>query len=31
VNERGDVFPVARPDVADLDYFMWYCDAPFER
>lgn len=28
---RGDVFPVARPDVADLDRFMWETDSPFER
>jgi hypothetical protein len=28
---RGDVFPVGRPDVADLDRFMWETDSPFER
>jgi hypothetical protein len=31
VDERGSVFPVAKPDVADLDGFMWDTDSPFER
>jgi hypothetical protein len=29
-DERG-VFPVARPDVEDLDRCMWDNDSPFER
>jgi hypothetical protein len=31
MDERGDIFAVGRPDVADLDAFTWECDAPFER
>ena len=31
VDKRGDIFPVGRPDVADLDRFMWDTDAPFQR
>jgi hypothetical protein len=31
MDERGDVFPVGRPDLADLDSFMWNVDSPFER
>jgi hypothetical protein len=31
MDERGSVFPVAKPDVADLDRFMWNVDSPFER
>jgi hypothetical protein len=31
MDERGDIFPVGRPDVADLDQFMWESDSPFER
>jgi hypothetical protein len=30
-DERGDVFPLGRPDLADLDRFMWDTDSPFER
>jgi len=30
-DERGDVYPVGRPDIADLDRFMWETDSPFER
>jgi hypothetical protein len=31
MDQRGDIFPVARPDVADLDRYMWETDSPFER
>jgi hypothetical protein len=31
MDERGDIFPVAAPDLADLDRVMWNADAPFER
>jgi hypothetical protein len=31
MDERGSVFPVAKPEVADLDRFMWNVDSPFER
>jgi hypothetical protein len=31
LDERGQVFPVAKPDVGDLDKFMWDVDSPFER
>jgi hypothetical protein len=31
IDKRGDIYPVGRPDVADLDSFMWDADAPFER
>ena len=31
VDKRGDIFPVGRPDVGDLDKFMWETDSPFER
>lgn len=31
MDQRGDVFPVQRPDIADLDRFMWETDSPFER
>jgi hypothetical protein len=31
MDERGGIFPVGRPDVADLDRFMWEADSPFER
>jgi hypothetical protein len=31
MDERGSVFPVAKPDVADLDRFMWNVDSPFEK
>jgi len=31
MDDRGDVFPVGRPEVADLDQFMWDTDSPFER
>jgi hypothetical protein len=30
-DERGDVSPVGKPDIADLDRFMWDTDSPFER
>jgi hypothetical protein len=29
--EGWSIFPVGRPDVADLDRFMWDLDSPFER
>jgi hypothetical protein len=29
-DERGDVFPVGRPDAADLDRFMWETDSPYD-
>lgn len=28
---REGLFPVGKPDVADLDEFMWKTDSPFER
>jgi hypothetical protein len=28
---HGEIFPVARPDVEDLDRFMWSVDSPFTR
>jgi hypothetical protein len=31
IDKRGDVFPVGRPDVDDLDRFTWDTDSPFER
>lgn len=31
MDERGDIFPVAKPDPDDLDKFMWDVDAPFAR
>lgn len=31
MNERREVFPVAKPDAADLDAFMFAMDAPYER
>ena len=31
MDERGEIFPVARPDIDDLDRFMWDLDSPFER
>lgn len=31
LDERGDVLGVGRPDVADLDRYMWETDSPFER
>jgi len=31
MDEHGQVFPVARPDIEDLDRFMWEVDSPFER
>jgi len=30
MDERGEIFPVARPDVDDLDRFMWNVDSPFD-
>ena len=31
MDRRGDVFPVGRPKIADLDRYMWETDSPFER
>ncbi len=31
MDERGSVFPVAKPDVSDLDRFMWRVDSPYEK
>ena len=31
MDERGDIFPVGRPDIADLDRFMWETDSVFQR
>jgi hypothetical protein len=31
LDERGEIFRVAAPDLADLDRVMWNADAPFER
>jgi hypothetical protein len=31
MDERGEIFPVGAPDLADLDRVMWNADAPFER
>jgi hypothetical protein len=31
MDERGSVFPVAKPDVADLDRSMWNVDSPYEK
>jgi hypothetical protein len=31
IDGRGDIVPIGRPDVADLDRFMWETDSPFER
>jgi hypothetical protein len=31
MDEHGEIFPVASPDLADLDRLMWKADAPFER
>jgi hypothetical protein len=31
MDERGEIFPVAAPDLSDLDRVMWNADAPFER
>jgi hypothetical protein len=31
MDTRGDIFPVAEPDVTHLDSFMWETDSPFER
>jgi hypothetical protein len=31
MDERGEIFPVAAPDLSDLDRFMCNSDAPFER
>ncbi len=30
MDERGDVYPVMKPDLEDLHNFMWNCDAPYE-
>ena len=29
--DRREVFPVAKPDAAELDAFMFEADAPYER
>jgi hypothetical protein len=31
MDERGEIFPVARPDLAKLDHLMWNANAPFDR
>ena len=31
MDQRGEIFPVAEPDVAELDRVMWNARAPFER
>jgi hypothetical protein len=31
MDERGEIFPVAAPDLADLDRLMGNADAPFDR
>jgi hypothetical protein len=31
MNDRGQVFPVARPDPVDLERLMWEVDAPYEK
>ena len=31
MDERGEIFPVAAPDLADLDRVMCNADAPFDR
>ena len=31
MDEHGEIFPVAKPDVEDLHRFMWDVDSPFER
>jgi len=31
MDARGEIFPVAAPDLAALDRLMWRADAPFER
>jgi hypothetical protein len=31
MDERGEIFPVAAPDLADLDGLMGNANAPFER
>jgi hypothetical protein len=31
MDERGSVFPVAKPDVKDLDRFMWKVDSPYDK
>ncbi len=30
MDDRGDVFPVAKPDLDDLADFMWSTDSPYE-
>jgi hypothetical protein len=30
-DERGDIFPVGKPDADDLDKFMFEVDAPYEH
>lgn len=31
LDDRGTIFPVAEPDVADLARFMWDVDSPYEK
>jgi len=31
LDEQGEIFPVASPDLTDLDRVMWNANAPFER
>ena len=31
MDSHGVIFPVARPDVDDLDGFMWAVDSPYEK
>jgi len=31
MNERREIFPVARPDADDLAKFMWATDSPYEH
>jgi hypothetical protein len=30
VDRRGDIFPVGRPDAANLEQFMFATDSPYE-
>jgi hypothetical protein len=31
LDEHGEAFPVAEPDLEKLDKFMWAADAPYEK
>lgn len=31
MDRHGEVFPVAAPDLDDLERHMWGCDAPYEK